>query len=73
MRDVRFESQADMCTAIGHVRFTPNSNRESRHRQPVMSALPSIADMCGATSDVGYGPKADISPDSIEQSAAPTH
>jgi len=25
-----------------------------------MSALPLKADMCGATSDVGYGPKADI-------------
>ena len=30
--------------------------------QYVMSALPPIADMCGATRDVGYGPKADIAP-----------
>src|SRR5215510_4490451 len=29
--------------------------------QKVMSALPSKADMCGATSDVCFGPKADIS------------
>jgi len=28
--------------------------------QMVMSALPLKADMCGATSNVGYGPKADI-------------
>jgi len=30
--------------------------------QMVMSALPLKADMCGATSDVGYGPIADIAP-----------
>src|SRR5262245_32230453 len=29
--DVRFGSKADMCSAKRHVRFTPNSNRESRH------------------------------------------
>ena len=28
--------------------------------QKVMSALPPKADMCGATRDVCYGPKADI-------------
>jgi len=28
---VRFGSQADMCAAKPHVRFTPNSDRESRH------------------------------------------
>jgi hypothetical protein len=28
--------------------------------QNVMSALPSKADMCGATEDVRYGPKADM-------------
>jgi hypothetical protein len=28
--------------------------------QNVMSALPPKADMCGAKTDVGYGPKADI-------------
>jgi hypothetical protein len=28
--------------------------------QQVMSALPPKADMCGANSDVRYGPKADI-------------
>jgi hypothetical protein len=31
--------------------------------QTVMSALPPKADMCGATSDVGDGPIADISAD----------
>jgi hypothetical protein len=29
-RYVRFGSSADICTAMGHVRFTPNSDRESR-------------------------------------------
>jgi hypothetical protein len=28
---VRFGSKADMCTALAHVRFTPNSDRESGH------------------------------------------
>src|SRR5262249_12612816 len=58
--DVRFGSKADMCTAPAHVCFTPNSDRESRHPQTVMSALPPEADMCSATSDVRFGPKADI-------------
>src|SRR5262245_24972679 len=57
--DVRFGSKADICTAPAHVRFTPNSDRESRHPQPVMSALPPKADMCGATRDVRFGPIAD--------------
>src|SRR5262245_59139808 len=43
-----------------NVRFTPDGDRESGHRQPVMSALPPIADMCGASGHVCYGPKADI-------------
>src|SRR5215470_1348089 len=57
--NVRFGSKADMCGAPTHVRFTPNSDRESRHPQTVMSALPPEADMCGATRDVRFGPKAD--------------
>src|SRR6185437_4655236 len=44
----------------GHVRFAPNSDRESAFRQTVMSALTPKADMCGAARDVRYGPKADI-------------
>src|SRR5262249_53327537 len=60
--DVRFGSKADICSATRHVRFTPNSDRKSRHAQMVMSALPLKADMCGATRDVRYGPIADISP-----------
>src|SRR5262245_56993500 len=59
-RDVRFGSEADMCVAKVDVRFTPNSDRKSRHPQTVMSALPPKADMCGALADVCYGPKADI-------------
>ena len=49
-----------MCAAKWHVRFTPNSNRESGHAAMVMSALHLKADMCGAAKDVCYGPKADI-------------
>jgi hypothetical protein len=52
IRDVRFGSKADMCAAKRHVRFTPNSDRESRHRQTVMSALHPKADMCSALADV---------------------
>jgi hypothetical protein len=47
-------------SAKEHVRFTPNSDRESGHAQMVMSALPPKADMCSARGDVRYGPKADI-------------
>src|SRR5262249_8550386 len=46
--NVRFGSKADMCGATRHVRFAPNSDRESGHRQTVMSALPPKADMCSA-------------------------
>jgi hypothetical protein len=51
-RHVRFGSLADMCSAKGHVRFTPDSDQKSRHAEMVMSALPLKADVCGATSDV---------------------
>jgi hypothetical protein len=57
---VRFGSKADMCDAKGHVRFTPNSDRESRFPQKIMSALPPKADMCSAAVHVRFGPKADI-------------
>src|SRR5262249_21408288 len=70
--DVRFGSKADICSAKRHVRFTPNSDRESRHRQTVRSALPPKADMCGAARDVRYGPKADIAIYSIIASARPS-
>src|SRR5215831_19067691 len=59
LANVRFGSKADMCAAKRNVRFTPNSDRESGHRQTVMSALPLKADMCGAAGDVRYGPIAD--------------
>jgi len=58
--NVRFGSRADICSAKGHVRFTPNSDRESEIPQKAMSALPPKADICGATRDVRFGPKADI-------------
>src|SRR5262245_6531993 len=49
-----------MCTAIGHVRFTPNRDRESRHLPRAMSALLPKADTCGALAYVRYGSKADL-------------
>ena len=62
MLNVRFGSGADICSAPTHVRFTPNSDRESGLTQTVMSALPPKADMCGATRRVCFGPEADIVP-----------
>jgi hypothetical protein len=58
--DVRFGSIADICAATSHVRFTPESDRESGFLQQAMSALPPKADMCGAIAHVRFGPKADI-------------
>ena len=57
---VRFGSKADMCSAKGHVRFTPKSDRESGHAAMVMSALHLKADMCSALAHVCFGPIADI-------------
>jgi hypothetical protein len=53
---VRFGSKADMCNALAHVRFTPDSDHESGHVPMVMSALPLKADMCGAYHHVCFGP-----------------
>ena len=47
----------------------PNSDRESGFPQKVMSALPPKADMCGATRDVRFVPKADMPIYSIISSA----
>jgi hypothetical protein len=58
--NVRFGSKADICTAPTHVRFTPNSDRESEYPHKVMFALPPKADMCSAPAHVCFGPKADI-------------
>ena len=70
MPNVRFGSKADMCNATGHVRFTPNSDHESRHAAMVMSALHPKADMCSAPYNVRYGPIADIGSTSDEHSDA---
>jgi hypothetical protein len=43
--NVRYGAKADMCGAKGHVRFTPNSDRESGFPRKVMSALPPKADI----------------------------
>src|SRR5262245_43690612 len=45
-----------------HVRFTPNSDRESELPQTVMSALPPKAEICAAQAHVCFGPEADIWP-----------
>jgi hypothetical protein len=55
-RNVRFGSKADMCAASTHVRFTPISDRKSGPPRKVMSALPLRADMCGAHTQVCFGP-----------------
>jgi len=52
--------RSSICAAKRHVRFTPNSDRESGLLQTTMSALPPKADMCGAIVHVRYGPIADI-------------
>ena len=54
--NVRFGSKADICAATSHVRFTPNSDRESDIPPKATSALPPKADMCGAAAYVRYGP-----------------
>ena len=38
------------------------SDRNSEFPHKVMSALPLIADICGAMAHVGFGPRADIPP-----------
>jgi hypothetical protein len=53
--NVRFGSKADICAATSHVRFTPNSDRESEIPQKAMSALAPKADMCSAPADVCFG------------------
>src|SRR5262245_10331364 len=68
---VRFGSEAVMCGAIGNVRFTLESDRESGHRQTFMSALLPKADMCGANLNVRYGPIADIGSIATVQETAP--
>jgi len=68
--DVRFGSLADICSAKGHVRFTPNSDRESGFPHKIMSALPPKADMCSALAYVCFGPIADIATYSITSSAS---
>ena len=43
--NVRFGSKADICSATGHVRFAPNSDRKSGFPQKAMSALALKADL----------------------------
>src|SRR5215475_7359710 len=46
-----------MFSPSGHVRFTPNSDRESGLPQTAMSALPPKADMCVQTAMSALGQK----------------
>jgi hypothetical protein len=50
--DVRFGSKADICGATAHVRFAPNSDRESGFTAKVVSALLPKADTCSARGHV---------------------
>jgi hypothetical protein len=69
--DVRFGSEADICSAKQHVRFPPNSDRESGLPHRVMSASPPKADMCSAVAHVCFGPKADMSAGLLDVQFAP--
>jgi len=46
-----------MCGAKANVRFTPNSDRESRHPQPAISALPPKATLDAYFLDFRFGPE----------------
>jgi hypothetical protein len=48
--------KADICAATSHVRFTPNSDRESEFPHKVMSALPPKADMAMALRMSAFDP-----------------
>jgi hypothetical protein len=52
-RQVRFGSQADMSGAKRHVRFTPNSDRESGLPRQASGHVQRTRPVC-------FGPKADI-------------
>lgn len=56
-------------SALGHTRFSPNSNRKSGFSQKGESALHLKADMCTALARVCYGPKSRHSSHSITSSA----
>src|SRR4029078_10454482 len=68
--DVRFGSEADICAATSHVRFTPNSDRKSRHAANGHVCFHPKADMCSALAHVCFGPEADIGSPSITASAS---
>ena len=70
LRHVRFGSQADMCSASSHVRFTPDSDPESGLSRKAVSALPPKADVCGAVADICYGPIADSCTAAMQKLAA---
>src|SRR5215831_11278604 len=68
--NVRFGSEADMCSAQAHVRFTPNSGHVQCDTPCLLWAKsrlmhrskkgPTEADMCAALAHVRFTPKADI-------------
>jgi hypothetical protein len=59
MAHVRFGSKADICGAKRHVRFAPNSDRETGFPQKVMSALTQSGHV-QRVAYVCFGPEADI-------------
>jgi hypothetical protein len=58
---VRFGSKADICGATNHVRFTPNSDRESRHAAKGHVCFTPESGLCGALAYARFGPIADRS------------
>jgi hypothetical protein len=68
---VRFGSKADIRIAKGHVRFTPNSDRENRLPQKIMSALPPESGHVRCTSSCLLWANSGHQPYSITSSARP--
>jgi hypothetical protein len=64
--DVRFGSEADMCNAPTHVRFAPNSDRESRHAANGHVRFTLESRHVRRNQQCRYGPRADIEPRSVQ-------
>src|SRR4029079_5022132 len=72
LRDVLMSALGQKQTYAVHKGMSalpPIATAKADMPQMVMSALPLKADMCGATSNVGYGPKADIFIGSLSRQA----
>jgi hypothetical protein len=60
VRNVRFGSQADICAATRHVRFTPNSDQKSGHAAKRYVCFTPESGLMQCNSHVCFGPIADI-------------